>query len=95
MRWQAFSIYSSKSRQSYHGTVFLSIELQYSKVIFTSAWKVIYSCFCFAAFRPVIVQENSRLSLNQLDARLESIATCSLLFSRALGSLLVFNLNSH
>ena len=56
--------------------------------------KVIQDCLGFNLLRSVISPENLRHSLNQSDAN-ENHAPWSPAFSRALGSLHGFNLNSH
>ena len=56
--------------------------------------KVIRDCIGFALLRSVIGLENSRHPLNQSDAKLKPIATWSVAFSRASGSLHVLTLSS-
>ena len=51
--------------------------------------------FSFALLRSVISKEESSHLLNQSDSQAKPVATWSLIFSRALGSLLVFTLCSH
>ena len=50
---------------------------QRSKVIFNSKSKVFHNCIGFVLLCSVIGPENSRNSLDQPDAKLETIATCS------------------
>ena len=55
--------------------------------------KLIRDCIGFALLRSVIGLEKSLHLLNQSDAKLNPIATCSLSFSRACGALHVFTLS--
>ena len=48
-----------------------------SKVIFNSKSKVVHNCIGFVLLCSVIGPENSRNYLDQPDAKLETIATCS------------------
>ena len=57
--------------------------------------KVFRDRFSFALLRSVIGKEESSHFLNQSDSEAKPVATWSLIFSRALGSLLVFTLCSH
>ena len=57
--------------------------------------KVFNDRFSFALLRSVIGKEESSHFLNQSDSQAKPVATWSLIFSRALGSLLVFTLCSH
>ena len=52
-----------------------------SKVIFNSKSKVFHNCIGFVLLCSVIGPENSRNYLDQPDAKLETIATCSHTFS--------------
>lgn len=57
--------------------------------------KVFRDRFSFALLRSVISKEESSHFLNQSDSQAKPVATWSLIFSHALGSLLVFTLCSH
>ena len=72
-----------------------AIGVERNRAIFTQVWKVIRDRIGFALLRYVIGPENSRHSLRQWDAKFEPISTWSPSFSRVLGSLVVFTLNSH
>ena len=72
-----------------------AIGVERNRAIFTQVWKVIRDRIGFALLRSVIGPENSRHSLRQWDAKFEPISTWSPAFSRVLGSLVVFTLNSH
>ena len=72
-----------------------AIGVERNRAIFTQVWKVIRDRIGFALLRYVIGPENSRHSLRQWDAKFEPISPWSPSFSRVLGSLVVFTLNSH
>ena len=72
-----------------------AIGVERNRAIFTQVWKVIRDRIGFVLLRSVIGPENSRHSLRQWDAKFEPISTWSPAFSRVLGSLVVFTLNSH
>lgn len=63
--------------------------------IFSRVSKVILACLGFPQLRFVIGKENSRHPLNQSDAKLKTIATLLLAFSRASRGLLVLTLSPH
>ena len=69
--------------------------LCYDRAIFNSVSKVIQDCFGFALFRYMIGPENLRHFLNQSDSKVWPVATWSLTFSRASGSLRVFTSSSN
>ena len=72
-----------------------AIGVERRRAIFTQVRKVIRDRISFALLRSVIGPENSRHSFHQSDAKFEPITTWSPAFSRVLGSLVVFTLNSH
>ena len=63
--------------------------------IFSRVSKVIQARLGFTQLRFVIGKENSRHPLNQSDAKLKTIATLLLAFSRASRGLLVLTLSPH
>ena len=69
--------------------------LQLSEATFNWVLKVIQNCTGFALLCVVIGLGNLQHPLNQSDAKLKPILTCSLVFSCAWGQLLVSTLSSH
>ena len=66
----------------------------YGRTIFKGAPEVIWDCLVFALLRSVSRKHSAPLS-RPSDPKLKPIRTWPLVFSRALGSLVVFTVNSH
>ena len=83
--------------ESYRNTIIDQIRdsKTINRVTFNWVSKVIWDCTGFSLLCSMIGPKNSRHSLDQSDAKLQSITTWSPAFSCPLGGLLVFTLSFH